>query len=109
MAEFDRHTCRGSWALGSACGECERCETSRPSKNIAASATELFGELQVISRSDPHVNACVSWGRREGLTAEQVALQAAILLHKRAKELEKAITLFYSVHPSPLALPEPTP
>lgn len=28
--KYQRPVCRGSWALGSACGKCERCEETRP-------------------------------------------------------------------------------
>lgn len=35
--------CRGSWALGSACGHCERCEDTRPMLH----ATPKWGSLEV--------------------------------------------------------------
>lgn len=53
--KYQRPVCRGSWALGSACGKCERCEETRPQQSAQrpvptsdqlrfASACEISGE-----------------------------------------------------------------
>lgn len=60
--KYTKPVCRGSWALGSACGKCERCAETRPA---SLAATEVAAPISPL-RTDPAVPA---WKRISDLLA----------------------------------------
>ena len=57
MAKYERPVCRGCWALGTACGRCERCaETKPPSPSFPPSPSVGAGRDE--AERDAIIEAC---------------------------------------------------
>lgn len=83
--------CRGAWALGSACGHCDRCIETRPSLAWAtATDVDLMGELQVLARADATIRAVWMVGEREGWSRDRIFLTIAAV---KARESETRLAM----------------